>query len=282
MQEVFSKGVLFMFDTHDNSDKVINIPINAVKPNPYRPRKFFDVTSVSELSDSIKEMGLIQPISVRRLKPGTYELVSGERRLRAAEMAGLEEIRAIVMSISDDDCAKLALAENIQRKNINFFEEATAFYNLIFEHMISREELSKSIGVSETRISKMLKLSRLSSTVKNIIIENGLTEEHAFSLLKIPDEAKRLEALKKAIEIGMTAKDFARFTDNLCQTEPAKIIVPAPKPMREVCKPAVSDYRIIFNTLNKALKLMEEAGVKTKSRKTEHKNFYEYVIRIAK
>lgn len=268
-----------MFDTHDNSDKVINIPINAIKPNPYRPRKFFDVTSVSELADSIKKLGLLQPISVRRLKPGTYELISGERRLRAAEMAGFENINAIVFSVSDDDCAMLALSENLQRKNINFFEEANAFYNLIFEHMIPREEVSKSIGVSESRISKMLKLSRLSLAVKNIIIENGLTEEHAFVLLKIPDEGKRLEALKKAIEIGMTAKDFHRFADGLIQTEVPKIKITTQKTQKKYVS---VDKRIIFNTLNKALKLMEEAGVKTKSRRTEHEKFYEYVIRIAK
>ena len=271
-----------MFDTHDNSDKVIYVPINAVKPNPYRPRNFFDVTSVSELADSIKNIGLLQPLSLRRLKPGTYELISGERRLRAAEMAGMEKVPAILLNVSDNECAALSLAENIQRKNINFFEEATAFYNLIFEHMIPKDELSKSVGVSETRISKMLKLSRLSSSVKNIIIENGLTEEHAFSLLKIPDETKRLEALKKAIELNMSASDFARFTDSVSHADEPKLKVTAPMTVRERNKQFCVDNRIVLNTLGKALKLMEEAGVKTKSRKTEHKNFYEYVIRIAK
>ena len=204
-----------MFYTHENTDKVINIPINAVKPNPYKPRKFYDITSVSELAESIKEVGLLQPVLVRNMRTGTYELISGERRLRAAEIAGFEEIPAIVMNVSDNLSAILTLAENIQRKDINFFEEAAACYHLIFDHNISKEKLAKCIGVRESTVSKMLALSRLSSTVKNIIIENHLTEEHALSLLKIPDENARLDALKRAIEFSMTPQMLDRYIESI-------------------------------------------------------------------
>jgi len=267
-----------MFDTHENTDRVINIPINAVKPNPYKQRKFYDITSVSELADSIKEVGLLHPVSVRRIRADSYELISGERRLRAAEIAGLFEIPAIVMDVSDNMSAILTLAENIQRKDINFFEEASACYHLVFEHDIPKEKLAKSIGVRETTVSRMLNLSRLSSTVKNIILENRLTEEHALALLKINDENTRLDALKKAIEFSMTPHMLDRYIDSILEE---KIPVKSPRHKSVRCG-GVQDYKIIFNTIREAIKLVSDTGVKTRARKIEKDKYYEYVIRISK
>ncbi len=268
-----------MYDTYDNSDKVINIPIKDIKPNPYKVRRFFDVTSVSDLADSIKEIGLLQPILVRKIIPGSYELISGERRLRGAEIAGLDTIRAIVMDISDNQSAVFALAENFQRKNINFFEKASACYHLLFDHDIDREQISKKVGMRETVVSKMLKLSRLSSTVKNIIIENNLTEEHAFELLNISDESERINVLKKAIELQMDAQQLKNY---ICTSYNKEAKYRHRSSFKKPRCAGVNDYKIVFNTFKQAIKLVEDAGIKTKSKRIERDNYYEYVIRICK
>ena len=269
-----------MFNTYDNESKVINIPINAVKPNPYKTRKFYDITSVSELADSIKEVGLLQPISVRRLKSDTYELISGERRLRAAEIAGFSEISAYVLDISDNMSAILTLAENIQRKDINFFEVATACYHLVFEHNVSKGKLARSMGVSESYVSRMLSLSKLSRVIKNIITENHFTEAHALQLLRLRSEDMRLEALKKAIEFSMTPHMFEKYIDKVLEDEAKPDRFESRKKI--VKYTGATDYKIIFNTIREAVRLVSDTGVKTKAKRFEREKYFEYVIRISK
>lgn len=260
--------------TLDNSDRLINIPIKFIKPNPYKVRKFFDITSVSDLADSIKKIGLLQPLLVRKFGESSYELVSGERRLKAAEIAGLETIDVIVMNISDDDSAVFALAENFQRKGINFFECSSAYYHLIFDHNISRENLSKMLGVSEKHISYMLSLYKLSSAVKSIIVENGLSEEYAKVLLELESNEERLFVLKKAIENHMTCREMSDYINKRNTRKPAI--------SRKAKNTGSIDYSIVFNTINKAIKLVSDFGVSTKARKREKNNCYEYIIRISK
>ena len=259
-----------MYDAHDNSEKIIYIPIKSIKPNPYQPRKFIDVTSVTDLAQSIGKIGLLNPVTVRKLKAGTYELVSGERRLRAAEIAGFEKVKAIILEISDNQSAVYALANNIQHKSLNFFEQAFAFYHLIFEHGFTREELSERIGISQKEISKKLTLCKLSATIRNIITENKLSEEHAYVLLMVESEEKKLLYLKKSIELGFSPKELERYINRPCGNTAVRT------------KVKINDYSIVFNTLKKAVGLIKKSGIDTKTRKTEYDGYYEYTIRIAK
>jgi len=260
-----------MFDAQDNSDKIIYIPINAIKPNPYQPRKFFDVTSVSDLAQSIKKIGLLEPITVRRLRVGVYELVSGERRLKAMEIAGIQKIKAVVVDITDNQSALIALTSNMQRKQLSFFEQAFAYYHLIFDHGISKEKIAHELGVRESEISGKLSLCKLSSTVRNIITENKLTEEHALALLSESSEEKQLTYLKTSIEKGFTGNELMNFISKENRKE-----------IHKKNKVRINDYSIVFNTIKKAVKLIKENGVDTKTKRTEHKKYYEYVIKIAK
>src|SRR5690606_16162011 len=129
------------------------IPIDSIKPNPYQPRKKFDKKSLEELSQSIKAFGLIQPISVRKLQDENYELIAGERRLRASELAELEKIPAIVLEYRDRESAMMALIENLQREDLNFIEEAEGYYNLIEDHGLTQQELAEKIGKSQSTIA---------------------------------------------------------------------------------------------------------------------------------
>ena len=263
--------------TYENSGRIVNIPVGLIKPNPYQPRKFVDATSVSGLADSIRGFGLLQPITVRKLRGDTYELVSGERRLRAAQMAGAEYIPAITVNISDNDCAFFVLIENLQRKNINYFEEAEAMLRLSEHHGFSVDEIADRTGLRPSEIVAKMKLARLSPTVKNILYENKLSEEHAAALLRLPDDNERLRVLKRIIEKGYTAADTQQYISEKMNSEISKR-----KQVVRLPRGSIRDYKIVLNTVNKALDLAKSAGVNAETEQSEHDDFYEYVIKINK
>ena len=176
---------------------IVYIRIENIRPNPYQPRKKFERASLEELCESIKQYGIIQPINVRISGSG-YELVAGERRLRAAEMAGLREIPAIILDVSDNDSAIMALIENLQREDLTYFEEAEGYQNLLSEHNLTQEELAEKIGKSQSTIANKIRLLRLSPLIKKILIDNSLTERHARALLKLHDEQLQLKVLKRS------------------------------------------------------------------------------------
>ncbi|MBO4897964.1 MAG: ParB/RepB/Spo0J family partition protein [Clostridia bacterium] len=263
--------------TYENAGRIINIPVDTIKPNPYQPRKFIDATSVSSLADSIRRFGLLQPITVRRLKENTYELVSGERRLRAAQMAGADAIPAIIVDISDNDCAFFVLTENIQRKQLDFFEESEALLRLCEQHGFSPEEISGRTGLRPSAVASKMKLARLSPTVKRIVYENKLSEEHAAALLRLADDNTRLDVIKRIIEKEYTPADTEQYISERLNSEISKR-------KKVVCMPRgnIRDYKIVLNTVNKALDLAKSAGVSTETEQSEHDGFYEYVIKINK
>jgi ParB family chromosome partitioning protein len=151
------------------------IDIDSIRPNPYQPRKQFSKGALEELCESIQQYGVIQPINVRKISNSKYELVAGERRLRAAVMAGLKEIPAIVININDNDSAVLALIENLQREDLNYLEEAEGYSNLINEHGLTQEELAQKIGKSQSTVANKIRLLRLPPLVKKILSDNNLT-----------------------------------------------------------------------------------------------------------
>ena len=185
---------------------IIYINIDNIRPNPYQPRKHFNKASLEELCESIKQYGVIQPINVRKISNNNYELVAGERRLKAASMAHLKEIPAIVVNVDDNDSAILALIENLQRENLNYLEEAEGYSNLISEHNLTQEELARKIGKSQSTIANKIRLLKLSPIIKKILIDNSLTERHARALLKLHDEQLQLKVLKYVCEKGFNVK----------------------------------------------------------------------------
>ena len=266
-----------MVNTYDKSQKIMNIPIKSIKPNPYQPRRFFDITSVSELAKSIREYGILQPVSVRKLGRNSYELVAGERRLRAAELADMTTVPAILIKVSEDDSAILAIIENVQRKNLDFFEEAEAYHSLIKYHKMTQEQISQKTGKKQSTIANKLRLRNLSTTVKTIITENNLTERHARALLKVPDEKMKLDILKVIIGKNLNVAETERYiSEEIKKAITKQKLAPCKKAKRE------TDYKIALNTIKKAIDMVKNTGLKTRTKQIEHDKYYEYVIKINK
>ena len=257
-----------------NNDKmrIVNLPMYTIKPNPYQPRKHFDAISLNELSASIKEFGVIQPISVRRVEDG-YEIIAGERRFRAAENIGLTEIPAIIMNADNNKSALLALLENLQREDLCFFEIAEGYQKLIREQGMTQDDLAKKLGQSQSKIANKLRLLILSPRVKNIIRDFSLTERHARALLNIPDEESQL----------MAAQTICRQRLNVQQSEELirQIMSAKSKAATQNVKiPTLKDVRIFTNTVKKALEIMRENGVDADMEKKDFDWGVEYVIKV--
>jgi len=187
-------------------DIISYIAVDSICPNVYQPRKHFDEDAIEELAQSISAYGIIQPISIRRLATGRYELVAGERRLRAARRLGMEEVPAIIVDITDRDSAAIALLENLQREDLNFIEEAEAYNNLMKEHSYTQEKLAEVIGKKQSTIANKIRILKLSDRVRKILIANSLTERHARALLKLPDEAAQMKVLEAVVKNSLNVK----------------------------------------------------------------------------
>ncbi|HHY64023.1 MAG TPA: nucleoid occlusion protein [Clostridiaceae bacterium] len=266
-------------DKKQDNKKIMMIPIDLIRPNPYQPRRKFENSALDELCQSIKQYGVIQPINVRKISNSHYELVAGERRLRAASMAGLKEIPAIVVDIGDDDSAIMALIENLQRENLGYIEEAEGYRNLIKEHGLTQEELAQKIGKSQSTIANKLRILRLSPMVKKILVDNNLTERHARALLKIEDEQIQLKVLQKVIEKGLNV----RKTEELVQKALDKYCNPQKTDdYRGRITKSIKDIRIFVNTIRQAIDTMKKSGVNARAAQIDRGEFLEFIVRIPK
>jgi len=208
-----------------------------------------------------------------------FELVAGERRLRAATMAGLKKIPCIIVNINDNDSAVLALIENLQREDLSYMEEAEGYNNLINEHGFTQEELAKKIGKSQSTIANKIRLLKLPPLVKKILADNNLTERHARALLKLHDEQLQLKVLKRVCEKGLNVKKteeliekaIERYTKN--ENE---------KKNKVVFTKAIKDIRIFINTIKQAIILMKKSGVNAKAAQFDRGSYVEFIIRIPK
>ena len=225
--------------------KVMEIPIENIVPNPYQPRKIFSQTALEELSSSIKVYGILQPITVRQ-KDDKYELIAGERRFRAAKLANLQAVPAIINNMSDESSAVLALLENLQREDLNFMEEAEAYYNLINDHKFTQEELAKRMGKKQSTIANKLRLLKLSDKVRILCLENNLTERHARALLSLPNEELQLKVVKKVIANSLNVKK----TEELINTELLKL---AGEQMKKRKGKGVLPGKLYVNTIKQVL-----------------------------
>ena len=257
-------------------DNILYLPCENVKPNPYQPRRHFDSASITELGESIKKYGVIQPISVRKIPNSfDYELVAGERRLRACIEIGMERIPAIVVKINDNDSAVIALIENLQRQDLNFLEEAEAYLHLISDHGLTQEELSAKIGKSQSAVANKLRVLKLSPTMRKLILSHNLTERHARALLRLPDDDSRMIALKRVCDNSLTVKETDRLVDSMLSS-----IDKEEKENKNTY--VLKDVRIFLNTIKRAISVMKNSGIDAMSYQNESELYYEYVVRIPK
>ena len=262
---------LFGFET-DKRGAVLEIPIGAIKPNPRQPRKSFDAGSLTSLSRSISQDGVIQPLTVRDMN-GYYELVSGERRLRAAKIAGLKSVPCIITDISDERSAVYALIENIQRCDLSFFEQAQAISELISEHGLTQEEAALRLGLSQPAVANKLRLLRLDTDERALITSKGLSERHARALLRCESKEQRRDVIGQITARDLSAEQTEKYIKTLQKTEQIK---------RSYQKraPILRDIRLFVNTMNKAVKVMQLAGVKANTRRVEHEGYVDYIVSI--
>ena len=249
------------------------IPHESIKPNPHQPRVRFDYNELEGLACSIRSNGLLQPINVRVLSDGSFELISGERRLRAARMIGMNKIPCVVMNVSDEQSALFAIIENVQRQNLDFFEEAVALERLMVDHGLSQEDIAKKLGKSPSTLSNKLRLLRLPEELRDKITYAGLTERHARALLSLPDNITRARVLDIVIERHLTVAETEHLVKDVHRRrkEPKKAHVKVYK-----------DMRIFLNTLNHAVDTIRKAGFEADTAKSETDEYFEYVIRISK
>ncbi len=266
-------------DKKEEQKNINYIGIESIRPNPYQPRKQFNKASLEELCESIRHYGVLQPINVRKISGNSYELVAGERRLRAATMAGLKDIPAIVVSVDDNDSAVIALIENLQREDLSYMEEAEGYNNLINEHGFTQEELAQKIGKSQSTIANKIRLLKLPPLVKKIIADNNLTERHARALLKLHDEQLQLKVLKHVCEKGLNVKRTEELVERAIDryTREAKDRTGDKKFTK-----AIKDIRIFVNTIRQAIDLMKKSGVNAKAAQLDRGEYIEFIIRVPK
>lgn len=259
------------------NSNVKQIPIKMITANPNQPRRIFGVENLKELSDSIKVYGVIQPITVRKLSNGNFELISGERRVRASIMAGLLRIPAIVVAVGNIDSALVALIENVQRCDLSFLEEATAYNRLLTEYGYTQEQLAIKLGKNQSTIANKVRLLKLPEAIRIMIAENHLTERHARALLRLGDSDMQMKVLTEILEKCLNVKQ----TDDLID----KIINGTSKQsqnLKQNIVPIVKDVRIFNNTVKKAVVMMNQNGVKAETKEKEFPDRYEYHIKIFK
>jgi ParB family chromosome partitioning protein len=205
-------------NTYMETGRVVFLPFSAISPNPNQPRTVFAEDALTELSQSIRRHGVLQPLSVRRIEGG-YQLIAGERRLRAAQLAGLTEVPCLVMRLSDRESGMVALIENLQRQDLDFIEEARGIGLLMERYGLTQEQAAQALGKSQSGIANKLRLLRHSEAVLKAIRRDSLTERHARALLKLPTDALKLQAIDTIRQLSMTAERADRYIESLVTKE---------------------------------------------------------------
>ena len=254
--------------------KISMIPVFQISENKSQPRKNFNREDIRYLARSIELNGILQPLMVRDVSPYEYELISGERRLRAAVMAGFSFVPCIVLHCNERQSAVYTLIENVQREDLYYFEQAEAIQKLIKEYGFSIEKASKQIGKSEVNIRNKLNLLNFSSEEREILISNSLSERYATVLMKIKDSNIRMTILNKVVENNLSLFDTEELVERLTVSENDRT-----NPRHRI---VIKDIRLFYNTINKAVSTMRQSGINATEEKTETDEFVEYRIRITK
>ena len=253
--------------TYMETGRVVFLPPRAIRPNPAQPRKVFREEALVELADSIRQHGILQPLSVRRVG-NTYELIAGERRLRAAQLAGLNDIPCIIMNMSDKESGMAAMVENLQRQDLDFIEEARGISLLMESWSMSQDQAARLLGKSQSAIANKLRILRHSPKVLMALREGCLTERHARALLKLEDERDKLAAIQVIIKEGMSVARTERYIDQLL--------------LRQSDEPRSVNLGLFLNNLNQSLARIQRSGIGAISERRETEDEIVLTITIPK
>ena len=253
--------------TYMETGRVMFLPARAIRPNPAQPRSHFREEALAELADSIRQHGILQPLSVRRTGTG-YELIAGERRLRAAQMVGLSEIPCIVMNMDDRESGLAAMVENLQRQDLDFVEEAKGISRLMSDWSMSQDQVARMLGKSQSAIANKLRLLRHSDRVLDTLRKNGLTERHGRALLKLEQEDMKLAAIEQILRQNMSVARTEKYIQELLEgqkSSPHRINVGA-----------------FLNNLNQSLAKIQLSGISAVSERRETEDQIVLTITIPK
>ena len=253
--------------TYMETGRVVFLPAKSIRPNPAQPRKIFQEEALDELADSIRQHGILQPLSVRRQGIG-YELISGERRLRAAQLAGVTDVPCIIMNMDARESGFAALVENLQRQDLDFIEEALGIRQLLQEHAMSQEQTARLLGKSQSSVANKLRLLRHSDAVLSALRETGLTERHARALLKLRSEEETLAAIARIVKEGMSVARTEKYIDSLLAEKEEK------KPKANV--------GAFLNSLTQSLQKIQLSGIAAVSERRETESQIVLTITIPK
>ena len=251
--------------------KILYLPAAQIRPNPGQPRKIFDPAGLQELAASIAEYGIVQPLTVRR-RDGFYELVAGERRLRAARMAGLREVPCILLSVDEAQSGMVALVENLQRRDLDYIEA-----RLMRLYGLSQEQAAQRVGKSQSAVANKLRLLRHSPQVLAMLRENQLSERHARALLRLPEEEDRLAVLQTVIRQQLNVAKTEAYIDAYLAKKNAQ-----EPPKRGIRKLIVRDVRLFLNSVNHSLELVRSAGIQAETKQEETDREIVLTIRLPK
>ena len=268
MPVLYKRGLL-------ESPRVTMLSPDAITPNPDQPRKIFEPDALAELAESIRAHGILQPLAVRRLGGGHYDLIAGERRLRAAMLCGLSEVPCLVVEVDRVNSCLLSLIENLQRRDLDFWEEARALERLISVYGLSQEEAAAKVGKSQSAVANKLRLLRLPEEALELLRRNGFTERHARALLRLPEAEAQLAAAERVVKERWTVSRTEQYVEEVLKAAER----PPARPRRPLF---IRDVRFFLNTVDHGLTVMRSAGVDAQCKREEEGDHILLTIRIPK
>ncbi|WP_033827346.1 nucleoid occlusion protein [Bacillus andreraoultii] len=257
----------------EDKEEIVKIPLDEIIPNRFQPRTIFDEEKIDELARTIHTHGIIQPIVVRQLENGQYEIIAGERRYRAIKKLGWDTVPAIIKEMNDKQTASIALIENLQREELTPIEEALAYNQLIEIHELTQEALAQRLGKSQSTVANKLRLLKLPQQLQEALLTKAITERHARALMPLKDEEKQLKVLNEIIEKNLNVKQTEERVNKLLSNETKK------RPKRISFS---KDVRIAVNTIRQSLQMVNKSGISVDSEEEELDDFYQITIRIPK
>lgn len=265
-------AIFDIFDDKNHENEVIQIPVEKIEPSRYQPRLKFDEEKLQELTESIQQNGLIQPLTVRTMGDH-YELIAGERRYRACRNAGFKEIPCFVLSPTDDQAAQMALIENVQRQDLSAIEEAKSYLQIMKQAHLSQEQVAKKIGKSQSAVANKIRLLNLPDDIQDGVIEGKITERHARALLTAP-EKEQLSIYKKIVKNGFNVRETETYIESLKK--------PKKTHARQKTQGHSKNVQIGINTIQQGIKMVEKLGIDVKSETKESDEEVKIIVTFPK
>lgn len=268
-------NILDIFDRND-SDRVVRLAVKDIHPSRYQPRLHFDETALEELTESIRENGLIQPITVRKAENG-YEIIAGERRYRACMKAGYQEIPCYIMSPTEDQAARMALVENVQRENLSAIEEAKSYRQIMRQANMTQEQVAKAIGKSQSAVANKIRLLNLPDEVQEGVVEGKITERHARALLAVPQGQIR-SAYRHVVMARLNVRETEEYINALSRGE----VKVRPRRRKQKTKGFTRNMQIAVNSVNQCVQMIEKLGVRASVEMDDRDDELRMIIRLPK